>query len=84
MDDNSKMELEALDKASENYWKEMDKLDTQTDWSKESELYKQNYAALLLGNLGDDIKKVTSGKEKVKLPLKFKIKRFLEKFFKMF
>lgn len=84
MDENTKKELETLDTASENYWQEMDKLDAKIDWSKESEQYKHDYAVLLLGELGDDIKKVTTGKEKVKLPLKFKIKRFLERFFRMF
>lgn len=84
MDDNIKKELEMLDEASENYWKEIDNNDKYIDWSKQAENYKHNYANLLLGDLGNDIKNVTLGKEKVRLPFKVKVRRWLEQFFNMF
>lgn len=84
MDSNIKEELDVLDNISETYWKEIDEIEDKTDWEQVTEYQKNEYAKLLLGDLGNDIKDVTSGKIKVKLPLKLKIKRMLENFFKIF
>lgn len=84
MDSNIKEELDVLDDISETYWKEIDEIEDKTDWEQVTEYHKNEYARLLLGDLGNDIKDVTSGKIKVKLPLKLKIKRLLENFFRLF
>lgn len=84
MENDIKEELGKLDFETEQYWKEQDRLDETTDWNKVQEYQKNMFAEMLKGDLGKDITDVTSGKVKVKLPFKLKLKYWFEKLFKMF
>lgn len=84
MESDVQKELEELDYNTESYWREMDKLDDNVNWKELTESKKNEYAKQLLGELGKDIQNVTSGKIKVKVPLKRKLKWRLEQFFKRF
>ena len=77
-------EIEALDNDVEAYWKHMDKIDSNIDWEKEQSIQKNQFAEMLLGAMGKDMNEVMSGKVKVKLPLRLRIKYWFERFFKMF
>ncbi len=84
MENDIKVELEDCDKFTESYWRDLDRFDNEMDWDKYQEELKNSFAELLKGELGTDIQNVTTGKVKVKLPFKVKIKRWFERFFKMF
>lgn len=84
MDSEVKDELEKLDLENELYWREQDRLDETTDWVKVQEYQKNMFAEMLKGELGKDITDVTSGKLKVKLPFKLKLKYWFERIFKYF
>lgn len=77
-------ELDEIDSDLEKEWKNIDRQDSQINWEKIQEGNKKQFADLLMGELGTDIKNVTSGRVKVKLTPKMKIKRWIERFFKMF
>lgn len=84
IDNDIKNELDVLDLETERYWQEQDKLDETTDWNKVQEYQKSIFAEMLKGDLGKDINDVVSGKIKVKLPFKMKLKYWFENFFKLF
>lgn len=75
-------EIKKYDLEVEAYWNNMDKIDSTTDWGKMQEEGKNKYAELLMGSLGKDIQKVTSGKVKVRLPFKQRLNNWLKLIFK--
>ena len=81
MDKQLEKELESYDFETEQYWQQIDKEDSMKDWNKITLEFKNYYADMLRGELGEDIKKVTNGELKVKLPWKIKLRRIIERIF---
>lgn len=79
-----KEESERIDAENELFWQKLDREDENIDYAKLQADNKAAYADLLLSGLGEDIKAVTEGRVKVKLPWKFKIKRFIQRLFTIF
>lgn len=84
MDKMLEDELEKLDYEMDLFWRELDEKDKHTDWNQVQNAQKEAFAEMLKGELGEDIKNVTSGKVKVKLPWKLKIKYWFQNLFKLF
>ena len=84
MENDIKKELEALDGYVDEFWRSQDKLDERVDLESITNHHKESFAEMLKGELGEDIKNVTSGKIKVKLPIKHRIKNWFKRFFKYF
>ena len=84
MDEKLLEDIKILDREAESQWKELDRIDENTDWDELQKFRKQQYAEMLRGSLGKDILDVTSGKVKVKLTTKEKIKYWFKKFFEIF
>ena len=77
-------ELERYDAEAADYWKLMDLEDERTDWEKQQDSSKKEFAEMLKGTLGKDMHDVMSGKVIVKLPMKLKIKNWFKRLFEIF
>ena len=77
-------ELDQYDIDAENHWKQIDRDDANTDWEKIQETSKQNFLNMLKGDLGKEIQDVTTGKVKIKLPFKMKLKYWFKRVFEIF
>lgn len=77
-------ELDEMDRDTEQYWREFDRTEDRIDWERLQAMSKQNFADMLKTDIGKDMNEVMSGKKKVKLPFKLKIKYWFVKFFEIF
>lgn len=77
-------ELDEIDRETEKYWRDFDLNEDNTDWEKVQELSKQSFANSLRNSLGKDMNDVMTGKVKVKLPFKIKVKYWIKRIFEIF
>lgn len=77
-------ELDEIDREVDEYWREFDRVESMTDWNKKQESSKTEFANMLRNELGKDITDVVSGKVKVKLSFKEKLKYRIKRFFQTF
>lgn len=77
-------DLEIIDKELDQELKKIDKLDETIDWEKVQNDNKIQFEKMLKSSFGQDIKDVTSGRIKVKLPLRIRFKRWIERIFRIF
>lgn len=77
-------ELDEIDRDTEQFWQEFDNAENKIDWEKLQTISKQNYANMLKAEIGKDMNDVMSGKIKVKLPFRLKLKYWFRRIFEIF
>ena len=77
-------ELDEIDRETEQFWREFDSSEDKMDWEKLQATSKQNFANMLRAEMGRDMNDIMSGKKKIKLPFKLKVKYWFKRIFEIF